>query len=79
MVKRQVVLTRIRNSPIMARPITYNQFFQIPVASFVDLLLKYRDYQSAILLAEQLDERKLLSSIYESWCVTFLKQTKEPE
>lgn len=28
---------------------------------------------------EQLDKKKLLSSIYEEWCATLLKHTKQQE
>lgn len=45
----------------------------------VDLLLKYRDYQIAITLVEQLDKKKLLSQIYEEWCATLLMHTKQSE
>ena len=44
----------------------------------VKLLLKYRDYANAIVLVEQLDKKKILSSIYEEWCASLLLQTRNP-
>ena len=43
------------------------------------MLLKYRDYKLAIKLAEQLNKRNLLSSIYEDWCSQMLQYSKQSE
>lgn len=74
-VKHQIVLTKIRHSAIMPRAITYKQLLSFKAKNMVKLLLKYRDYQNSITLVEQLDKKKLLSSIYENWCATLLRHT----
>ena len=42
-VKHQIILTKIRNSPIMPRAITYQQLLSLKAKNIVKLLLKYRD------------------------------------
>lgn len=76
--KNQIVLTKLRHSGLMPRAITFKQLAAFKAKNMVKLLLKYRDYQIAITLVEQLDKKKLLSSIYEDWCATLLRNTKQP-
>jgi hypothetical protein len=57
----------------MPRAITYKQLTSFKAKNMVKLLLKYRDYQNAITLVEQLDKKKLLSGIYEDWCACQLQ------
>jgi len=66
----------LRHSQIMPRLLTYKQFLSFKAKNMVKLLLKYRDYQNAITLVEQLDKKKLLSSIYEDWCATILRNSQ---
>jgi len=63
----------------MPRAITYKQLQSFKAKNMVKLLLKYRDYQIAITMVEQLDKKKLLSSIYEEWCATLLRYTRQSE
>lgn len=63
----------------MPRAITYKQLLSFKAKNMVKLLLKYRDYQNSITLVEQLDKKKLLSSIYENWCATLLRHTSQSE
>ena len=71
-----MVLTKIRNSAVFAREITFKQFKHIKAKAFIGRLLKYHDYKLAILVCEQLNLRNL-NAIYEDWCVQMLLHSKK--
>jgi hypothetical protein len=45
----------------MSRAVTFEQFKKIKVKNWIKMLVKYRDYDNAILLVEELGKKKLLS------------------
>lgn len=63
-----IVVTKLQNSRILSRAITYNQFVTFKAKNIVPLLLKYRDYGLAETLVTLLNKKNLMSAIYEDWC-----------
>ena len=54
-VKHMAVLTKLRNSPLCARAITFKQIDKFKPKNVLRLLLKYRDYKLAITMIDMLN------------------------
>lgn len=77
--KYHMVLSKIINSTCTPRQITYQQLVHTVPKQTVAQLLKYRDYATAVYLAEHLEHKNLLEYIYEQWCVDMLAHTTRRE
>ena len=75
-VKYCIVLTKLRNSGVFARAITYRQLANFKPKNVIRMLLKYRDYKLAITVDEQLS-LKNLHVIYEEWCSQMLRHSEK--
>ena len=71
-VKHLIVLTKLRHSKDCARAITHEQFHQYKAKKMLKLLYKYRDYQLALCLIDNLNYRQYLPQVYENWATTLL-------
>ena len=56
-----------------ARGITFKQFEKFKAKNILKLLLKYRDYNLALAIIEQLNLKQYVSQVYEDWCQTMIK------
>lgn len=54
-VKHMIVITKLRNSTMSGRAITYKQFEKFKAKNILKLLLKQRDYKLALTMIEQLN------------------------
>ena len=73
-VKHMIVLTKLRTTQVgVARAITFKQLEKFKPKNILKLLLKYRDYQLALTVIEQLNLKQYVSSVYEEWCQTMIK------
>ena len=59
-VKHMIVLTKLRNSSVCARAITYQQFEKYKAKRILKLLYKYRDYKQALTLIDNLNFKQYL-------------------
>lgn len=71
LVRLSTVLTKVRNSSLMSRAITYNQLKALKPKKLLPLLLKYGDFPLATMIIELLGIDKL-HVVYEEWCVKML-------
>ena len=78
-VKHLIVLTKLRNSEICGRAVTYQQFEKYKPKRMLKLLYKFRDYKHALTLIENLNFKQYLPQVYEDWTSTMLKVSKLPE
>lgn len=72
-VKHMIVLSQIRHSEKCPRAITYEQFEKYKPRKVLNLLLKYRDYKTAIALVDNLGIQSHLQLVYEDWISAMLK------
>ena len=59
-VKHMIVLSKLRNSDICGRAITYQQFEKYKPKRMLKLLYKFRDYKQALTLIENLNFKQYL-------------------
>ena len=74
-VKHMIVLTKLRNSKICGRAITFAQFEKYKAKRMLKLLYKFRDYNNALVLIENLNYKQYLPQVYEDWTSTMLKSS----
>lgn len=72
-VKHMIVLSKLRNSKVCDRAITYTQFEKYKPKRMLKLLYKFRDYQNALTLIENLNYKQYLPQVYEDWTSTMLR------
>jgi len=72
-VKHMIVLSKLRDSNICGRAVTYTQFEKYKPKRMLKLLYKFRDYKHAITLIENLNYKQFLPQVYEDWTSTMLK------
>ena len=78
-VKHMIVLTKLRHSEVCSRAITYKQFEKYKPKRMLKLLYKFRDYQHALTLIDNLNYKQYLPQVYEDWTSTMLKVSKLQE
>jgi hypothetical protein len=75
-VNHLIVLTKLRNSKICPRAITYEQFEGVKLKNLLKLLYRYHDYPLALTVIDRLNFKHHLPQVYEDWTTTMLKQSQ---
>ncbi len=78
-IKKLIVITKLRASKMCQRSITFKQFEKLKPKNILKILIRFRDFELAVGMAETLNQKHFLCSIYQDWITAVLKHSSRPD